>query len=167
MLCVFSKPERERLGFMMRFHAVCVFLLIGVLFIFLSYIIPNLSFLVVFIIGSRDIRCSKGCNHHHHHHHQQQRLRTAAQNLNIFFYPRLIILYQIIRNTEIRHFSSTTGQQQPHLSLDDVDQTSSSIIRFSASFNRDTMQHRSCFYWPWMFTVCRRRQDRPRFIFWK
>ena len=32
-------------------------------------ITPNLSFLVPFVIGSRDIRCSKGCNHHHHHHH--------------------------------------------------------------------------------------------------
>ena len=35
----------------------------------LIIIIPNISFLVVFIIGSRDIRCSKGCNHHHHHRH--------------------------------------------------------------------------------------------------
>ena len=29
--------------------------------------IYNISFLVVFIISSRDISCSKGCNHHHHH----------------------------------------------------------------------------------------------------
>ena len=54
------------------------FLLIGVL----PYIIliPNLSFLGVFILGSRDIRCSKGCNH--------QSSSSPLLVRSIFFYKK-------------------------------------------------------------------------------
>ena len=53
-----------------RFLAVCVFTL-DWCFFHLPFIIlscsSNESFLNLFLTGSRDIRCSKGCNHHHHH----------------------------------------------------------------------------------------------------
>ena len=62
-------------------RAVCVFSLDWCSF-HLPYIIliPNLSFLGVFILGSRDIRCSKGCNH--------QSSSSPLLVRSIFFYKK-------------------------------------------------------------------------------
>ena len=79
-----------------RWAAVCVFLLIGVLpFIILSWI-SNRSFLVVYIIGSRDIHCSKGCNHHHHHQ------RTVGGSA-FRHHQELIFLFDLFYNSMFGH----------------------------------------------------------------